>query len=140
MHETPMGYVLRIREEFPFDNAPAIAIAARRFGRHGLTIMHCKRVDRATRLRAGSADANFNMDFGRSASPPPAPGYTSYFDLLSAVQGLTTFANANWHEPMAHVMYRVREFVSCRETRFYESLSLLLSKGNEPYQQHTLSR
>ncbi|KAE8970338.1 hypothetical protein PR003_g14965 [Phytophthora rubi] len=30
--------------------------------------------------------------------------------------------------------------MSCRETRFYESSSLLLSKGNEPYQQHTLSR
>ncbi|KAE9036809.1 hypothetical protein PR003_g8418 [Phytophthora rubi] len=97
MHETPMGYELRTREDFPFDNAPAIAIAvcSTRFGQHGLTIMHCKRVNRATRLRAGSADAKFNMDFGRSASPPPAPGYTSDFDLLSAVQGVTAFANAN---------------------------------------------
>ncbi|KAE8883851.1 hypothetical protein PF005_g19897 [Phytophthora fragariae] len=114
MHESAMAYVLRARQGFTFDDAPAIAIAAysARFGRHGLSIMHCKRADRAARLRAGSGDANFVMDFGRGVTPPPAPACTTYFDLLGAVQGLASYANANWHEPMAHVLYRVREFVT----------------------------
>ncbi|KAG6617245.1 Serine/threonine-protein kinase Nek2 [Phytophthora cinnamomi] len=96
-HETPMDNVLRIRESFTFDESPAIDIAAHspRIGRHGLSIMHCKRVDRIAHLCAGSADANFNMDFSRSAPPSPVPTCTSYFDLLSAAQGLTSFANAN---------------------------------------------
>lgn len=110
----PMSYVLRVRQEFTFNSAPAIAIEAysARFCRHGLSIMHCKRVDRTARLRAGSTDANFNMDFSSNISPRAVPSCTSYFDLLSAVQGLTSFANAHWHEPMARVMYRVREFVT----------------------------
>ncbi|KAE9199716.1 hypothetical protein PF001_g21275 [Phytophthora fragariae] len=109
-----MAYVLSARQGFTFDDAPAIVITAysARFGRHGLSIMHCKRADRAARLRAGSGDANFVMNFGRSVTPPPAPACTTYFDLLGAVQGLASFANANWHEPMAHFLYRVREFAT----------------------------
>ncbi|KAL3666991.1 hypothetical protein V7S43_007936 [Phytophthora oleae] len=45
-------------------------------------------------------------------APPLVPPCISYFDQLSAVQGLTSFANAHWYEPMAHVLYRVHEFVT----------------------------
>ncbi|KAL3658901.1 hypothetical protein V7S43_016044 [Phytophthora oleae] len=45
-------------------------------------------------------------------APSPVPPCTFYFDLLSSVQGLTSFANAHWYESMAHVLYRVGDFVT----------------------------
>ncbi|KAE8893974.1 hypothetical protein PF010_g15734 [Phytophthora fragariae] len=105
-----MVYVLRASQGFTSDDAPAIAIAAysARFGRHGLSIMHYKRVDRAP---------DSGRLLGREirdglVTPPPAPACISYVDLLGAVQGLASFANANWHERIAHVLYRVRKLVT----------------------------
>ncbi|KAG6969452.1 hypothetical protein JG687_00003209 [Phytophthora cactorum] len=84
-----MPWVLRVRQTFTFEDSPA-----------------------ATRLHAGSSDANFSFAFSPAITPPPVPPCSSYFDLLSAIQGLTTFTNANWHGPFAHALYRVRAFVA----------------------------
>ncbi|KAG2826622.1 hypothetical protein PC129_g7542 [Phytophthora cactorum] len=92
-HESPMPWVLRVRQTFTFEDSPAVTTAtySARFGRHGVSIMHYKRP---------------------AITPPPVPPCSSYFDLLSAIQGLTTFTNANWHGPFAHALYRVRAFVA----------------------------
>ncbi|KAE9073433.1 hypothetical protein PF010_g25075 [Phytophthora fragariae] len=115
VYETPMSFVLRMRmlDCLNFDdNAPILnATSAARFGRYGVSIMHYHRANRAAQLAAGSSDANFNLDFGINASPPPAPPCDTYFDLLCAIQGLTTFANSQWHDVMARPLYRLREFV-----------------------------
>ncbi|KAG1706478.1 hypothetical protein DVH05_001627 [Phytophthora capsici] len=47
-----------------------------------------------------------------SEAPPQAPSCRNYHDLLGAIQGLTTLANAEWYEPMAHVLYRLRDFAT----------------------------
>ncbi|KAG6617251.1 uncharacterized protein IUM83_02422 [Phytophthora cinnamomi] len=113
---TPMELVMRMRllDCLRFRDAPPIlgATHSARFGRHGITIMHFLREDLAAQLAAGSSDANYSLDFGSNVAPPSAPTCNSYNDLLGAVQGLTTFANAEWYEPMAHVLYRLREFVT----------------------------
>ncbi|KAE8896627.1 hypothetical protein PF003_g19354 [Phytophthora fragariae] len=72
-----------------------IALFGARFGRFGVSIMHFRRVDRAAMLAAGSSDANFELDFGRHAAPPTPPACRDYQDLLHAVQGLMSFANAH---------------------------------------------
>jgi hypothetical protein len=74
--------------------------------------MHFRRADRTAQLEAGSSDANFNLDFGRNVALPAAPACTPYFDILAAIQGLTTFANALWYEPLTRPLYRLREFVA----------------------------
>ncbi|KAE9288130.1 hypothetical protein PF008_g26224 [Phytophthora fragariae] len=113
VYETPMSFVLRMRmlDCLNFDdNAPILnATSAARFGRYGVSIMHYHRANRAAQLAAGSSDANFNLDFGINASPPPAPPCDTYFDLLCAIQGLTTFANSQWHDVMARPLYRLRD-------------------------------
>ncbi|KAE9069220.1 hypothetical protein PF010_g26744 [Phytophthora fragariae] len=115
VHEIPMPFVLRMRmlDCLNFDdNAPILnATSAARFGRYGVSIIHYHRTNRAAQLAAGSSDANCNLDLGINASSPPAPPCDTCFDLLCAIQGLTTFANSQWHEVMARPLYRLREFV-----------------------------
>jgi len=115
LHETPLSCVLRWRvvSTMTFvDSTPIlIALYSARFGRFGVSIMHFRRADREAVLEAGSSDANFALDFGRHAAPPAPPLCRSYNDLLSAVQSLMSFANAQWYPEIAQALYRVREFV-----------------------------
>jgi len=66
--------------------------------------MHFGCIDPVAQLAAGSSGANIHLYFGTSAAPP------SYFDLLSAIQGLLTFAHAEWHEEFTCPLHRLREF------------------------------
>jgi hypothetical protein len=113
-HETPTSFAMRTRmlDCVKFDDNPSIIGAANglRFGRHGVSIMHFGRVDPVAQLAAGSTGANIHLDFGTSAAPPPPPACTSYFDLLSAIQGLLTFAHAEWFEEFTRPLHRLREF------------------------------
>jgi hypothetical protein len=114
LHETPLSCVLRWRvvSTKTFVDSPIlIALYSARFGRFGVSIMHFRRADREAALEAGPSDANFALDFGRHAAPPVPPLCRSYNDLLSAVQGLMSFANAQWYPEIAQALYRVREFV-----------------------------
>ncbi|KAG6945283.1 hypothetical protein JG688_00016622 [Phytophthora aleatoria] len=47
----------------------------------------------------------------RNAAPRTSPPCTTYYGSLDSVQGLTTFANAQWYELTTHALYRVREVV-----------------------------
>ncbi|KAE9049070.1 hypothetical protein PR002_g75 [Phytophthora rubi] len=112
-HESPTMCVLRWRGLACLtflDAAPVLAaLYGARFGQYGISVMHFHRADHETMLAAGFSDANYTLDF--SAAPPAPPACRSYHDQLGAVQGLTTFANAQWYDPMAHVLYRICEFV-----------------------------
>jgi hypothetical protein len=110
-----MARVLRIKQPdcvgFP-DDPPGLSCAhSLRFGRYGVSIMSFKRSDHAAQLAAGSSNASYNLDFRANVAPPPPPQCESYCDILGALQGLTTYANA-WNEPMPHPQFRLREFVA----------------------------
>ncbi|OWZ10970.1 hypothetical protein PHMEG_00016078 [Phytophthora megakarya] len=112
---TPMSMVLRMRllGSLHFSDAPAIlpATHSARWGRFGITVMHYLRTNEADQLRAGSTDVNFSLDFGANVTPRPAPECFSYHDILGALQGLSSFANAEWYEPMTRPLRRLRIFV-----------------------------
>ncbi|KAG6610546.1 Serine/threonine-protein kinase Nek2 [Phytophthora cinnamomi] len=95
-NETPTSCVLRWRSLACLtflDAAPVLAaLRGARFGRYGISVMHFHRADQEALLAAGSSDVHFALDF--QAAPPAAPPCTSYYDLLGAIQGLSTFANA----------------------------------------------
>ncbi|KAE9035856.1 hypothetical protein PR002_g7361 [Phytophthora rubi] len=98
-HRTRLHANLRMRllDCIKYNHSPPILGASHsaRFGRFGVTIVHYMRADQAAKLEAGSSDANFSLDFGANVSPPPTPACKAYNDLLSTIQGLTTFANAS---------------------------------------------
>jgi len=109
LHETPSSCVLgwRVVSTMTFVDSPPtlIALYSARFGRFGVSIMHFRRADREAVLEAGPSDDNFALDFGRHAEPPAPPLCRSYNDLLSAVQGLMSFANAQWYPEIAQALY-----------------------------------
>ncbi|KAE9315192.1 hypothetical protein PR003_g19052 [Phytophthora rubi] len=96
-------YILAAHRLYPYLLTPE--------GLHETPLSFVMRADRAAMLAAGPSDANFVLDFGRHAAPPTPPVCRDYQDLLSAVQGWMSFANAHWYQPMAQSLYRVPEFV-----------------------------
>ncbi|KAE9001540.1 hypothetical protein PR002_g17885 [Phytophthora rubi] len=83
LHETPLSFVMRWRivASMTFNDSLPILIAL------DLAASVCR------------------------SSPPTPPVCRDYQDLLSAVQGWMSFANAHWYQPMAQSLYRVPEFV-----------------------------
>jgi hypothetical protein len=113
-HKAPISFAIRTRmlDCVYFDDNPSIIGTANglRFGRHGISIMHFGRVDPVAQLAAGSSGASIHLGFGTSAAPLSPPACTSYFDLLSAIQGLLTFTHAERYEEFTCPLHRLLEF------------------------------
>ncbi|KAE9296320.1 hypothetical protein PF008_g24032 [Phytophthora fragariae] len=77
--------------------------------------MTSDRPDKAAQLLAGSTNASYTLDFRANVLPPPPPPCRTYYDVLTAIQGLTAFTNAERLDCFTHPLDRLREFVAANQ-------------------------
>ncbi|OWZ05733.1 hypothetical protein PHMEG_00022119 [Phytophthora megakarya] len=73
--------------------------------------MHYLGTNRNTQFRPESSDVNYSLNFSANGAPAPAPECRNYHDLLDVLQGLSSFARAEWYESMTDPLKMLRLFV-----------------------------